>query len=112
MVSHSVALETLKLAVVGLIYLLDGDKKLTILAKPTALHLVVARRLCSNTDGAIREFLDCGKSVDIVGSFDRLTTCLETYKLPRLQADDVDVLDPAGRLDPLMGMPATVQELL
>ena len=63
-------------------------------------------------DGLIDELWSSDRSLTIGGSFRALTEVVTAGKFPSLRADDVDILNPAGSLDPLPFVPCDTRAIL
>jgi site-specific DNA-cytosine methylase len=110
-IADEIAIRLLNITCAGLNWLFFGCGSAPIPRSSTNLHRSVFRRLVCKLECALSELRDTARAPMIAGSFRKLTSTTAD-KFPCLRADDVDVLDSAGQLDPMSFMPAQVSSVL
>mmetsp|Transcript_31927 Transcript_31927/g.101443 ORF Transcript_31927/g.101443 Transcript_31927/m.101443 type:complete len:854 (-) Transcript_31927:1008-3569(-) len=101
----------LNLTCAGLNFLFLGGEVDSVPSTATSLQKGVIRRLTQKLDAAFYELGLLDRRPVIEGSFERLVGTATGCKFPTLRADDVDILEAAGTVDPMPWLPPEVQSL-
>ena len=108
-----VALSLLNLVCAGLNYLFCSGGHEPVPARPTSLHLAVARRIKTKLNNSLSEMGKCARRPIVPGSYNRLTSDGTAHdgKYPDLRVDDIDMVMPSAKVDPMPHMPHEVQDM-